>query len=470
MSLPDVMIYSMLKKLRRWHFDLALFLGLAIFSWAYWYSKPRPVWTTEYKAYDDARIKFFIFLGYSQDSQTFYTTWECHETHSDWPIPHVQKWSTHTGELIADYPLTFPEEDHFLLKVPERIFANSYTVTLCADPRYLLVSYNYSRQKDYKHKYVRLYHVDGNPVGKGIELKKDVGVEYLNQPEVADRHWLFCGVRNAREQNYSSSLIDLDSGNTLRTFLRESGETLSQIHLLPGGRLLLLMWIDQNTGEASVEVVNWQTGEHQSRIKLPAAFHHLLTPLDETHWVLGVANRQDELSPFYQRLQFYVYDPNANTLQDDDQHPLQGHVSLPNRSEVVRPSTLLTISALETERHDSQFFQVILSWLARVGIACDNKPYWKYHVAELATGKPLKQVSGVPGGQNWISPDMRSIITDRRSPKGEPSLSLYLIPHYLWQPSLSWLQWLSWLLVVPWPLRYFVQPHLAPGSSSRGAI
>ena len=60
--------------LRRWHFDLALFLGLAFFSWAYWYSKPRSVWTSYYALKENgARNNTLSILGYSADSQSIYT-------------------------------------------------------------------------------------------------------------------------------------------------------------------------------------------------------------------------------------------------------------------------------------------------------------------------------------------------------------------------------------------------------------
>ncbi len=30
--------------LRRWHFDVAIFLGLTLFAWAYWNSVEQPTW------------------------------------------------------------------------------------------------------------------------------------------------------------------------------------------------------------------------------------------------------------------------------------------------------------------------------------------------------------------------------------------------------------------------------------------
>src|SRR6185295_1857966 len=108
---------SMLKKLRRWHFDLALFLGLTIFSWSYWYSKPRPVWTKGYPT-DNYEVKHsFRFLGYSADSQSVYTTHENNVLRNNWSTPQIQRWSTQTGELLEDYRVELPEEDRFLLQL-----------------------------------------------------------------------------------------------------------------------------------------------------------------------------------------------------------------------------------------------------------------------------------------------------------------------------------------------------------------
>lgn len=60
----------MFKRVRRWHFDVALFLGLALFSWAYWYSKPRPIWTQTVHAEPGTNVEL-DWIGYSSDGQVF---------------------------------------------------------------------------------------------------------------------------------------------------------------------------------------------------------------------------------------------------------------------------------------------------------------------------------------------------------------------------------------------------------------
>src|SRR5579871_2266092 len=102
------------KYLRRWHFDLALFFGLAIFSCAYWYSKSRPLWTTFYPTENQHTNSTFTLLGYAADSQSIYTTCGSKKLSKNFLIPQIQRWSAQTGELLEDYTVEMPEEDRFL--------------------------------------------------------------------------------------------------------------------------------------------------------------------------------------------------------------------------------------------------------------------------------------------------------------------------------------------------------------------
>ncbi|MFT3881628.1 MAG: hypothetical protein QM703_18440 [Gemmatales bacterium] len=457
----------MIKKLRRWHFDLAFFLGLAIFSWAYWYSKPRPVWTSYYTLKDNgARINYLNILGYSADSQSIYTTCETTAISKNWPIPQIQRWSTKTGELLEDYPAEFPEEDRFLLQLPRRHFGGSFTTILCADPRYFMVRYHQSNKKD--HNYFRLYRIDGKPVGQGREVDRYDHIEFLTDPTGGDRHWITQFDLSSKKQDNPISVIDLDTGIPVRAprvFTRASLDTFPVVH---DGRHLIFKMKGTDTTPMQYEIIDLQTGESLGVISLTNRYDDL-NIVDNTHYALkamiGIPGN------YSTQLHFFRYDPDSHSIKPDHATPLDGKMFAWMMEPFVQPPHLVVQTRSIELQHQHQIIQTILDWLARIGISRNNDRTTSYHIYDMNSGQLLRQVTGIPQqDQLHPSPDWSSLVTSASGPRNEQGLSLYMIPHYLWETTLSWLQWLSWLLVIPWPLRYFVQSHLAPGSSSRGAI
>jgi hypothetical protein len=446
----------MLKKLRRWHFDLALFLGLAIFSWAYWYSKPRPVWTTYYSLKNNgARNNNFTILGYSTDSQSIYTTCETTELTKNWPIPQIQRWSTQTGELLEDYPVELPEADRFLLQLPRMNYGYSLSTTLCDDPRYILVRYEQSSKKD--HNYIRLYRLDGKPVGQGLEVPRSNRIEYLTDVTHSDRHWVVSFELNSKKIEVPISVIDLDTGKPVRDPQIYTRDKLDNFPLVSAGRYLYFVLKATDTTPMRMEVVDLQTGESLGNIKT-TRFPLLLSLDDQSFAVCSMIGKFDS---FTSRVDFYRYDPQTKTMEPYHAHTLDGSTSAPMQWLGVEPPYLICVSRPRDQQNDPEIVKVILSWLARIGIVRNNIPTGTYRIADWTTGQPLRQITGFPEqGDHKTAPDWRSIVATATGPGYEHGLCLYAIPHYLWETTLSWMQWLSWLLVIPWPLRYFVQPHL----------
>ncbi len=177
-----------------------------------------------------------------------------------------------------------------------------------------------------------------------------------------------------------------------------------------------------------------------------------------------------DYSSFTTHVEIYRKDPEAKTLQLDASHPLNGRTSIQNQWIWIQAPYLITISNENDQHNDPVVMKTILGWLARIGIVRDDTRKNNCHIVDLATGQPLRQVSVFsPQGSSTSSPDWRSIVASTSGPNDEPGLCLYRIPHYLWEPTLSWMQWLSWLLVIPWPLRYFVasrQNSLVPNTTT----
>ena len=449
----------MFKRLRRWHFDLALFLGLAIFSWAYWYTKPRPVWTKWYSIESDEAKYSFNFLGYSADSQSIYTCCESYVLSKTWPIPQIQRWSTKTGELLEDYPVEMPEEDRFQLQLPKSHFGSSFTLTLCNDPCYFQVRYHQSIQKE--HHYIRLYRINGKPVAKGLELNPYFSVDYVTQPSHSERYWALSFERNFQRKELPICLVDLDTGKTLHTYQSYERDKLESYPRFSSGRYLAFVTKSTKTTTRQMEVIDLQTSESIGQITIPSGTLYSLAPLDESH--LAVCTMIGDYNSFSTHVDIYRNNPNTKTIQLDTSHALNGRTSVQNQWIWIQAPYLYTMSYGNNNRNDPEVMKTVLSWLARIGIVRDDTNKTNYHIADLETGQSLRQISR---SQGTPSPDWRSIVVSVSGPKDEPGLCLYLIPHYHWEPTLSWMQWLSWLLVVPWPLRYFV----ASRSESPGSI
>ncbi len=260
----------MLKHLRRWHFELALFLGLAIFSWAYWYSKPRPVWTSYYTLKDNgARNNSLTILGYSADSQSIYTTCETTEFSKNLPIPQIQRWSTQTGELLEDYPVEMPEEDRFLLKLPRLHFGSSFTLTLCNDSRYFQVRYHQSSQQE--HHYMRLYRINGKPLAKGLELNQFFSIDYVTQPPGSECYWALSFERVFHKKELPISLVDLDTGKTIHTYQSYERDKFESYPTFSSGRYLAFVTKSINANAGRGKSLTCKRANRLGKYRFPTA-------------------------------------------------------------------------------------------------------------------------------------------------------------------------------------------------------
>jgi hypothetical protein len=172
-------------------------------------------------------------------------------------------------------------------------------------------------------------------------------------------------------------------------------------------------------------------------------------PVSERNWVVY----RVKLSERTITILWYQFDPESRKLTEDPKQPLHGKVSQASQWIILQPPYQILLHDPSADRIQKDgFFRTILSWLAKIGIHRGESDTRQYLVADLQTDAPLRQVSGVPVDLE-LSKDGRYLIGH-----GHPHNGLvgYIVPHHLWEKSLSWMQWLSWLLVFPWPLRYLV--------------
>ncbi len=102
-------------RLRRWHFDLAIFVGLLLFGLSYWYIFPRPRSVTRVPT--DPTINMgAASLGFSTDGPFYYTLKDAFIVGNHLPKPMTQRWNVEKGELLKEYPLQMPAEDVAYMK------------------------------------------------------------------------------------------------------------------------------------------------------------------------------------------------------------------------------------------------------------------------------------------------------------------------------------------------------------------
>ncbi|HQR05257.1 MAG TPA: hypothetical protein PLN21_00460 [Gemmatales bacterium] len=456
----------MWKPLRRWHFDLALLLGLTIFGTAYYLSIPRPLWIhtqprwTNLQTGQKQQFPFgFTLLGFSEDDLSFFT---CHD-HWSQPgqpaKPMINQWEVSTGRLVKAYPFQLPEKDQLLTKESPHPVQFLHSSKNQAEPPNLIFSYlNFT--EDNNRLTFRIYQLnDGACLGDTyVDRKHNDSFSYLMQnPE--DGHHLAVITRYIDKAKSEARVTDLATGKRLHTF-EIPGESFWKAMTSPNGQFLILLFMPPPDRKVYLEVYRMHSWEKLGRYHSPQWFSQL-TFLDDTHWVIKSTSLSAK-QELQDQLYFYQFDPEARTLTPTPDHPLHGRS--PNNSMIgILPGDYFyTATGSQPLSHYYPFLLKVEDWFKRIGIGIEIHRASKAVIREydLHTGKLLRQQSGLPLGQYIMSNQPRYLANVNTTKDGnnqeQVMMSLYAIPHYLWETTLSWMQWLAWLLVIPWPLRYFI--------------
>lgn len=441
----------LLLHIHRWHFDVALSVGVAIFGITFWVSTPTPKWQGFYSPEELSTPRRPAILGYSADSQHLYSNFDNQVISKEWHAPRIQRWDARTGEMIQEYSLQMPIEDQAFLGPPQPENDPCFWLELSRDRQYLLAKHYHSQKP--QPQLHRLYRINGTPIGKALHLNDWDQVTYV-QEQPPGRHWgLVYELRQLDRPASPVKLVDFDSGKTMWSIASLSNERLfSGILSLPGGRYFVLPW-RSISGQHSLEIVETQTGISKGRYPLPAGVYHKVEPLDETHWAIVTLSKVGTNN--VNTLRFFIFDPDTQQLMQDTSRTLP-NVTVVGSWMDVRPPYLAFVHHVDYSRLNVGLAQPAYDWLRHKGFSLLNRRTVTYRIAGLTKGELLRELTLVNSRNNMNDRDFHSIAQEITSPEGKPGLEIYDLPSYLWVNTLSWLKLLCWLLILPWPLRFLV--------------
>lgn len=443
----------MLKHLRRWHFDLLFFLGLALFATAYWYAKPRPIWQKFYPTYAPVSYDEHQFLNFSADSQRFYSSLQSRKAGNTFQS-RIITWNTLTGDIEGEIDIKLPELPSVDEQTPQTLRPPLPTIISGTDPAVITVI-----QPSRNGPRFSFFSLDGSQLGQSVQLELGQTATYLKDNDSQGLALVTSPVKRDKKPY----LLDITKGKTIATLEPPTGFVYLYSFPVHGNQYAVVFWCPETYRfgyreplKATMDVIDLRTHQSVVRFEIPENIkYHELVLLSQNEWVVCSDVLQGGVRA--SRLDYYWYDPEAKTLKINAQHPLHGlRLEFNSRMMAMPPYLVTSFQDNQQPQNESVLMGKIKEWLAKIGIQRNEMNCLNYRVADLATGQPLRQVSGLLYTLRAISPDARHIVGDHTGPNHEPGFELYVIPHHLWEKSLSWMQWLSWLLVIPWPLRYFI--------------
>ena len=217
-------------RLRRWHVDVAFFLGLTLFVCCYWYHTPAPLWIARLST--DAKIKMNVSaLGFSADGQSYFTIKDSSVFLTDKPT--IQGWNTLTGELQAEYHLQVPTEEvnQFQPNRGNHFYHGTRTAKVPDVDVFYTVKDSISSPSSLQH-YYDLH--TGKRINEGA-LSRFSDFWYLQKNPVDDHHW-GCSRRSATLHIY-----DLTTCTTIHTFHGDLNRNAYVTLLSPDGHYLFFV-------------------------------------------------------------------------------------------------------------------------------------------------------------------------------------------------------------------------------------
>lgn len=452
----------MFKKLKRWHFDAAIFVGLASFALAYWYSMPRPIGRWPLRISSAAPVTPRQMIQVSEDNQFIYlldaSTASFIEAKAlgSRVAHHIEKRSVSTGALVDRMPLQLPDE------VAQADTAGDGTVSFNVEEETQLPVISTVRQVSKNERRYWFYHGrDGRCLGPAIVINQEA-VHHLviRQPSKEGHTWV---IFFSLDRSQPSKVYDANNGQLLHEYPTSKDERAMFASLTPGGEYLVQFW-SLNKGKYDIEVFRMPTWESLGRFHISDGIgsHHRM--ISETLWAFSDLVKTDPNSTkFEYQLRYFRFDPTKKTLTHEPSHPADSEIGKNPR--FIEPPFLIRAKFEAPTRSDSSFLNMLESWLNQISVYRDYTQRTSYQLDDMTTGQPLRRISGLPNNVYKLSPDGCSIyciqpsettLPDSRTRIPDMDLCKFTVPHYLWDATLSWIQWLSWLLVIPWPMRYFV--------------
>ena len=259
-------------------------------------------------------------------------------------------------------------------------------------------------------------------------------------------------------------LIDLNNGEILNSFKPPAGAAWHHAVVLWDQKKLILIWHStspESRGNTSLLTIHQlDTWECQQQMTLPVQPYGI-------HQIVQNGEDQFEVKYFRGVLENtllatarYRFNPQSKSYESVlpiTNEDYQGNETGWYHNNMVRIHR-------ETIRNTSKPHELILtinSFLKRYGISLgriSNED--QISIYDAKTGSLLRKLTGLPEMSGVLQRATISshCVANLKAEEGYYTLSLYEIPHYLWQPTMQLIMYLSWLLILPWPFRYLVRP------------
>jgi hypothetical protein len=438
---------------KKWRlvFDLAGLLGLAMLGLSVWFGYPQPPkWRVPLGPWGT------FALGFSADSQKLYSIKDIITERNRIAKPILQRWETTTGILKAEYPLQVPAEDVAQIKVdPTSWQSLDYRVRLFRDN----LLYVETRAG------IRFFSVED---GRCITQQPIKGswIWYLSQ-NGDDNH--YCGIADrSNEKGAKAVLYDLNSGKLLHTFVNSAGYTLRESRLSSDRQHVLMLWWNRSQSPPTFEeeILQTDTWKCVGRFPSKEPGGYGLGPLLTPNLLLRTSYfKEDDLSK--KRLECFRFDPENGTLTPDESHPFHGLVC---REMIKVENDLLLRHGIRGARHP-MVPQGTMPWwqklwkatedFVREGKLPEGSAQQDFLVYDFNTGWQLRQLTGLAAFGNQalqLSQDMRYVvgieyIGEPNKPAQQTFLTVYEIPHHLWERTWNILFYVSIFMIFLWPVR-----------------
>lgn len=458
-------------RLRRWHFDLAFFVGLLLFGLSYWFIAPRPRWVSRIST--DPTVKMSVgSLGFSSDGQFYYTIKDATIVGSHLPKPMIDCWSLKTGELLSEYPLQMPAEDVAYLK-PKPRGEEHFCLHLVKLPGQNVIFSAQTTSSERHQQAYRLYDLtSGECISKQTTLILPTHLWYLPKKPQDSQHW-GCYVKTY-EPEEPVQFVNLTTGTTLYTLSADKNMRAEYVYRSTDLQYVMILWSgpvkDRKTVQPVLGVYRMGTWECIQKITLPPQ-----------PYGVSVINAIQSDGIEIKYLTTMGKDPRASAIRflkngqtnlfeqlgEVEEGSYQDLILSSLQSKSWEHSTIdVEQRTLNDNRQPPEPFLTANNFLTRFGITIWRpRTEQEFYVYELQSGKLLRQLTGLTDMRNATLQvnSTGHYLAGVKSSEGKNwttdySLYCFEIPHHLWERTLRWTMYLSWLLVIPWPFRYLVRP------------
>ncbi len=430
-------------KLRRWHFDVAIFVGLGVFVAAYLLAQPRAMWRVPLGKLATLEI------GFSSDGRTFYTLKDVAVNDGHRPRPMIQGWNVATGVLVSEMPLQVPEEE--LAKIGPLSFESDIRF------RPYLIPGSDHFQVRIQGDALRLFELE---TGRHIPLATTTGkwFWYLMQNPADGHHWGIAAGNSAVGE--APRLVDLATGETLHTFSISPGRYPYSCNVTRDKKYVIMVWCMSSSSTP--------IGHQLQIVPMDRWNESQFLPLEQCDYIVQVESRRDRLFVFtlsrehgayVNQTQAFRFDPAQGVFQKEKVPEWLGSRTM--EAPYLFDDVVVMYSVLRSDDERPQIVERIRNFSRQFGIQfrqlADEQNFF---VHDLQCGRVLRQLTKINDvGECSLLPRWNAeyLTGIQYEMNDEKFLLMYRIPHHLSERSLHFLQYAAWVLVVPWPGRYLIR-------------